>query len=169
MTQEKLATPAAPPLGGDQSTWKRRHLLDVDDFSVAEIDTVMATADAMKEVLARDVPRVPALRGQDDHHPLLRSQHPHTRVLRACRQGARCGRDQRRRRRLQRREGRVARRHRAHAAGRRRRRAGHATPGFGRAIPRRPRNPGLPSSTPATAGTPTRRRRSSTSTPSAHI
>ena len=44
-------------------TWHRRHLLDLDDFSAAEIELVMATADAMKEVLARDVPRVPALRG----------------------------------------------------------------------------------------------------------
>jgi aspartate carbamoyltransferase catalytic subunit len=64
MTQEKLAVPAAPPLGDGQSAWKRRHLLDVDDFSAAEIETVMATADAMKEVLGRDVPRVPALRGK---------------------------------------------------------------------------------------------------------
>ena len=64
MTQEKLAAPATPPLGDGQSAWKRRHLLDVDDFSAAEIDTVMATADAMKEVLGRDVPRVPALRGK---------------------------------------------------------------------------------------------------------
>jgi aspartate carbamoyltransferase catalytic subunit len=64
MTQEKLATPAAPPLGDGHAAWKRRHLLDVDDFSTAEIETVMTTADAMKEVLARDVPRVPALRGK---------------------------------------------------------------------------------------------------------
>jgi aspartate carbamoyltransferase catalytic subunit len=64
MRQEKLATPAAPPLTDGQSTWKRRHLLDVDDFSAAEIETVMVTADAMTEVLGRDVPRVPALRGK---------------------------------------------------------------------------------------------------------
>ena len=64
MTQEKLAAPAAPPLADGQSAWRRRHLLDVDDFSAAEIETVMTTADAMKEVLARDVPRVPALRGK---------------------------------------------------------------------------------------------------------
>ena len=63
MTQEKLAAPGAPPL--DRApTWTRRHLLDVDDFTPAEIETVMETADAMKEVLGRDVPRVPALRGK---------------------------------------------------------------------------------------------------------
>jgi len=43
--------------------WQRRHLLDLDDFSAAEIELVLDTADAMKEVLAREVPRVPALRG----------------------------------------------------------------------------------------------------------
>ena len=46
------------------TTWQRRHLLDLDDFSAAEIGVVLDTADAMKEVLARDVPRVPALRGK---------------------------------------------------------------------------------------------------------
>jgi aspartate carbamoyltransferase catalytic subunit len=64
MTQEKLATPATTTLGNGQPAWKRRHLLDVDDFSVSELETVMVTADAMKEVLGRDVPRVPALRGK---------------------------------------------------------------------------------------------------------
>ena len=44
-------------------TWQRRHLLDLDDFSTQEIELVMETTDAMKEVLAREVPRVPALRG----------------------------------------------------------------------------------------------------------
>jgi aspartate carbamoyltransferase catalytic subunit len=44
-------------------TWTRRHLLDLDDFSADEIELVLDTTDAMKEVLARDVPRVPALRG----------------------------------------------------------------------------------------------------------
>ena len=44
--------------------WTRRHVLDLDDFSRTEIDAVMETTDAMKEVLAREVPRVPALRGK---------------------------------------------------------------------------------------------------------
>lgn len=64
MTQEKTAVPSAPRFGDDRSAWKRRHLLDVDDFTRAEVETVMTTADAMKEVLDRDVPRVPALRGK---------------------------------------------------------------------------------------------------------
>jgi aspartate carbamoyltransferase catalytic subunit len=56
--------------GGDVSlaparerSWRRRHVLDLDDFSVDEIDMVLETATAMKDVLARDVPRAPALRG----------------------------------------------------------------------------------------------------------
>ncbi len=43
--------------------WTRRHVLDLDDFSRDEIVLVLDTAEAMKEVLNRDVPRVPALRG----------------------------------------------------------------------------------------------------------
>jgi aspartate carbamoyltransferase catalytic subunit len=48
--------PAAPG-------WRKRHVLDLDDFSHAEIETVMETADAMREVLGRQISRVPALRG----------------------------------------------------------------------------------------------------------
>jgi aspartate carbamoyltransferase catalytic subunit len=56
------AAPAAEELPSN-ATWQRRHLLDLDDFSRAEIELVLDTADAMKEVLRREVPRVPALRG----------------------------------------------------------------------------------------------------------
>ncbi len=57
-----------PPIEREESlpsnaVWRRRHLLDLDDFSGAEIGLVLDAADAMKEVLGRDVPRVPALRG----------------------------------------------------------------------------------------------------------
>jgi aspartate carbamoyltransferase catalytic subunit len=60
-TSEAAPVPARP--AGDQTAWSRRHLLDVDDLTRDEIDTIMETTDAMKEVMGRDVPRVPALRG----------------------------------------------------------------------------------------------------------
>jgi aspartate carbamoyltransferase catalytic subunit len=41
----------------------RRHVLDLDDFSAAEIEEVLRTADSMKEVLGRQIKQVPALRG----------------------------------------------------------------------------------------------------------
>jgi len=44
--------------------WRHRHVLDVDDLSRDEIETVMETTDAMSEVLAREVKRVPTLRGK---------------------------------------------------------------------------------------------------------
>lgn len=47
-----------------EAGWTRRHLLDVDDLTRDEIDLLMETTDALKEVLSRDVPRVPALRGR---------------------------------------------------------------------------------------------------------
>jgi aspartate carbamoyltransferase catalytic subunit len=43
--------------------WRHRHLLDVDGLSTDDIDLVMRTADAMREVLARPISKVPALRG----------------------------------------------------------------------------------------------------------
>jgi aspartate carbamoyltransferase catalytic subunit len=43
--------------------WRHRHLLDVDTLTLPEIELVMATADEMREVLSRPIPKVPALRG----------------------------------------------------------------------------------------------------------
>jgi aspartate carbamoyltransferase catalytic subunit len=51
--------PEEQPVG-----WRHRHLLDVDGLSVADLDLVMRTADAMREVLARPIAKVPALRGR---------------------------------------------------------------------------------------------------------
>jgi len=57
-----VSAPLAAP-GAEEAAWRRRHLLDLDDFTVDDLDLVMGTTDAMKEVLSREVPRVPALRG----------------------------------------------------------------------------------------------------------
>ena len=45
--------------------WRHRHLLDVDGLSAADLDLVMRTADAMREVLTRPIAKVPALRGRN--------------------------------------------------------------------------------------------------------
>ena len=42
----------------------RRHVLDLDDFTRTEIESVLDNAAAMKEVLQRDIRKVPALRGK---------------------------------------------------------------------------------------------------------
>ena len=42
----------------------RRHVLDLDDFSREEIEEVLQNADVMKEVLSRDIRKVPTLRGK---------------------------------------------------------------------------------------------------------
>jgi aspartate carbamoyltransferase catalytic subunit len=60
-TEPTTQTTPAIPAG---AKWTRRHLLDVDELSPDEIELLMQTTDAMKEVLSRDVPRVPALRGR---------------------------------------------------------------------------------------------------------
>ena len=52
------ATPIQPDVA-----WRQKHLLDVDVLSLAEIQLVMRTTDAMKEVMARPISKVPALRG----------------------------------------------------------------------------------------------------------
>ena len=51
--------PESQPVG-----WRHRHLLDVDGLSAADLDLVMRTTDAMREVLARPIAKVPALRGR---------------------------------------------------------------------------------------------------------
>jgi aspartate carbamoyltransferase catalytic subunit len=51
--------PEAQPVG-----WHHRHLLDVDGLSADDLDLAMRTADAMREVLARPIAKVPALRGR---------------------------------------------------------------------------------------------------------
>ena len=50
--------PGEQPIG-----WPHRHLLDVDTITWPEIELVMRTTDAMKEVLDRPIAKVPALRG----------------------------------------------------------------------------------------------------------
>ena len=65
------APAAAPPRLPDPArrdspagpAWRRRHVLDLDDFTADEIALVMETTDAMREVLGREVPRLPTLRG----------------------------------------------------------------------------------------------------------
>lgn len=44
-------------------TWHHRHLLDVDVLDRGELEVVMKTTDEMREILARPIPKVPALRG----------------------------------------------------------------------------------------------------------
>ena len=61
-----MATTAAPtvaqPTQAEPS--QRRHVLDLDDFTADEITAVLDDAAAMREVLGRDVKKVPTLRGR---------------------------------------------------------------------------------------------------------
>jgi aspartate carbamoyltransferase catalytic subunit len=49
--------------GPGERGWRHRHLLDVAGLDVRDLDLVMRTADEMRRVLARPIPKVPALRG----------------------------------------------------------------------------------------------------------
>jgi len=55
-----------PEIGGAQGPEPapRKHVLDLDDFSQEEISAVLESARSMKEVLGRDIKKVPALRGK---------------------------------------------------------------------------------------------------------
>jgi aspartate carbamoyltransferase catalytic subunit len=44
--------------------WRHRHLLDVDTLSWPEFELIMRTTDEMKGILARPIPKVPALNGR---------------------------------------------------------------------------------------------------------
>ena len=57
-------TVAPQPGSGSPRLAERRHVLDLDDFTRDEIDAIMERTRAMKEVLYRDIKKVPALRGK---------------------------------------------------------------------------------------------------------
>lgn len=60
-----VAVPSVDAAPESQSVaWRHRHLLDVDRLSSAELELIMRTTDAMREVLARPIAKVPALRGR---------------------------------------------------------------------------------------------------------
>lgn len=50
--------------GAGTARSRRRHVLDLDDFSPQEIDEILETAVSMKEVLGRAIKQVPTLRGK---------------------------------------------------------------------------------------------------------
>ena len=59
------AVPSVDAVPGSQPVpWRHRHLLDVDGLTADDLDLVMRTTDAMREVLARPIAKVPALRGR---------------------------------------------------------------------------------------------------------
>ena len=45
-------------------TWKRKHLLGLQELSREEIELILETASSFKEVSSRDIKKVPALRGK---------------------------------------------------------------------------------------------------------
>jgi aspartate carbamoyltransferase catalytic subunit len=63
--QEKIPTLARQAdTPSDKPTWRHQHILDLDDFTPQEIELVMETTDAMKEILSRPIKKVPTLRGK---------------------------------------------------------------------------------------------------------
>ena len=62
-----LSTPAVPnrsSIGGDGRDKTRLNVLDLDDFTREEIEEVLRNTTAMKEVMHRDIKKVPTLRGK---------------------------------------------------------------------------------------------------------
>jgi aspartate carbamoyltransferase catalytic subunit len=53
-----------PPVPQPGFRWKRKHLLGLEELSAQEIEFILKTADAFKEVSTRSVKKVPALRGR---------------------------------------------------------------------------------------------------------
>ena len=54
----------AQPRSVGEASNLRRNLLDLDDFSREEIEVILQNTDAMKEVLHRDIKKIPTLRGK---------------------------------------------------------------------------------------------------------
>ena len=56
-------TVVTPPVSNGRGSG-RKNILDLDDFSKEEIEAVIQNTDVMKEVLQRDIKKVPTLRGK---------------------------------------------------------------------------------------------------------
>ncbi|MBI2164978.1 MAG: aspartate carbamoyltransferase catalytic subunit [Chloroflexi bacterium] len=58
--------PEATTVGqpAERVAWNKRHVLDLDEFSRQEMEAVLDTSSAMKDVLHRDIKKVPTLRGK---------------------------------------------------------------------------------------------------------
>jgi len=52
------------PIESVPSYERRRHILDLDDFYRGETEQILNTTDAMKEVMGRDIRKIPTLRGK---------------------------------------------------------------------------------------------------------
>lgn len=64
MTTRTATNEQGAPTTSADGAWQHQHVLDLDDFTPDEIETVLNLADRMREVLDRRIARVPALRGQ---------------------------------------------------------------------------------------------------------
>ena len=65
VTERASATERSRAASDSSGLWhNRRAVLDLDDFTREELETTLATADRMHEVLGRPVRRVPALNGR---------------------------------------------------------------------------------------------------------
>ena len=64
-TPRTPGTPGTPvaPASAPSNAWRHQHILDLDDFTRPEIETVLDLADRMREILDRRIARAPALRG----------------------------------------------------------------------------------------------------------
>ena len=109
----------------------RRHVLDLDDFSVGEIEDVFQNADAMREVMNREIKKVSDAEGEDGHHAVHGGEYADAGFFRAGGQDSERGRDKRVRQRQQCREGRVSVQYRADAAGDERGHHHHTAQSFG--------------------------------------
>jgi aspartate carbamoyltransferase catalytic subunit len=56
--------PAGPAPQADAFTWRRKHLLGLEDLSADELNHILRTAENLQEVSTRSVKKVPALRGR---------------------------------------------------------------------------------------------------------
>ena len=61
---EQRSRASSARTNGTQRAARRRHVLDLDDFSRAEIADILETTVGMKEILGRQIKQVPTLRGQ---------------------------------------------------------------------------------------------------------
>ncbi len=88
ITGEASMTTATPDIGPVPDTWKRRHLLGLEELSAEEITLILDKAEVFKQATAGGGRKLSSAGGQDLRQPVLRELDPHAEQFRPGRPAA---------------------------------------------------------------------------------
>jgi hypothetical protein len=88
LTRSRMGSGFSKQMNSSILRWTRKDLLGLRELSAEEINFVLETADAFKQVGTREVKESPGLAGKDADQSFYRAEHAHAHFLRAGGQAA---------------------------------------------------------------------------------